>query len=284
MRKLFLFFLILSLFEPLIAQNAADTTYWKKGGNFALNITQASFTNWAAGGQNTVAGGSKLKLFANYNKAKTSWENVLNLGYGISKVEGLELQKNDDIIDFQSKLGIKSGPKWFYSGLLAFKSQFAPGYSDATNTVKISNLMAPAYLTLAFGMDYKPNDKFSVVFSPITGKLTIVNDKDLDGQFGVEAGKTTRMELGASLNTNFKQEIVKNVGLISDLGLFSNYLNNPQNIDVDWKLGINMKINSFLSASINTQLIYDADIIDPVDQEAKIQFKELLGIGLSFVF
>jgi hypothetical protein len=284
MKKIVLACMVFFLIGSVNAQQTTDTTYWKKGGSYAINFTQVSFTNWAAGGQNAVAGVTKLKLFANYTKANASWENVLNMGYGLSKVQGLVLQKNDDLIDLQSKLGIKASEKWFYSGLFSLKSQFAPGYSDATNTVKISNLFSPAYLTLAFGMDYKPNDKFSLVLSPLTGKMTIVNDKDLDGMFGVQAGKTTRMELGASLNTNYTQEIFKNVGFNTNLGLFTNYLDRPENIDVDWKLGLNMKVNSFLSASINTQLLFDADIVDPVDQKAKIQFKELLGIGFNIIF
>lgn len=284
MKKLVLVFMVFWLMGSVCAQEAADTTYWKKGGNYALNFTQVSFTNWAAGGQNAIAGATKLKVFANYNRANASWENVLNMGYGLSKVQGLVLQKNDDLIDFQSKLGIKASEKWYYSGLFSLKSQFAPGYSDATNAIKISNFFAPAYLTLAFGMDYKPSDKFSLVLSPLSGKLTIVNDKNLDGMFGVEAGKTSRMELGASLNTNFTQEIFKNVGFVTNLGLFTNYLDRPENIDVDWKLGLNMKVNSFLSANINTHLLYDADILDPIDQKAKIQFKELLGIGFNITF
>lgn len=283
MRKLTLLTILLFAVLGLFSQTP-DTTYWQKGGNFAINATQVSFTNWAAGGQNAVAGVSKLNLFASYNKDKTSWENILNLGYGLSKVEGLALQKNDDIIDFQSKLGIKASQKWFYSGLLSFKSQFAPGYSDATNTTKISNYLSPGYLTMAFGMDYKPNKIFSLVLSPVTGKLTIVTDPDLDGQFGVEAGKQTRIELGASVNTSIKKDIMKNVTLATDLGLFSNYLNEPQNIDVDWKIALNMKVNEFISASINTQLLYDADIIDATDGKAKIQFKELIGVGLAFKF
>lgn len=265
------------------SQNA-DTTFWSKGGSFTANFTQVSFTNWAAGGQNSVAGVSKLNLFASYTKEKTTWENTLNLGYGLSKVESLDLQKNDDIIDFQSKLGIKAGNKWFYSGLLSFKSQFAPGYKDATNATKVSNFLSPGYLTIAIGMDYKPNKNFSLVLSPLTGKLTIVNDPDLDGQFGVEAGKTTRMEMGTSVNAKLKNEIMNNVGLETELGLFSNYLNEPQNIDVDWKIALNMKVNEYLSASINTQVLYDADIIEDGATKAKIQFKELLGIGLTVSF
>lgn len=268
------------------AQNEADTTYWKKGGNYAFNFTQVSLTNWSAGGQNSVSGVTKLQLFANYKEGNTSWDNLIDLGYGLSKVENLALQKNEDIIDLQSKLGIKASKFLNYSASLSLKSQFAPGYSDETNTVITSNLFAPAFITLAVGMDYKPNDIISLMVAPLTGKITIIGDKVIDSRtYGLESEDAlTRMEFGASLKTLINTKIIKNVGLTSELGLFTNYLNNPQNIDVDWKVGINMKINDYLSAQVDTRLLYDADIVEAGAEKAKIQFKELLGIGLNFKF
>lgn len=285
MRRLILS-LIVSASTMLAIAQQADTTYWTKGGNYSFNATQVSLTNWSAGGQNAVSGVTKLQLFANYLKGKTAFDNKIDLGFGLSKVEGLALQKNEDIIDLQSKLGIKASEKWFYSASLAFKSQFGPGYSDATNTTKTSNFLAPANLTLAIGMDYKPNDKLTMMIAPIAGKLTIVNDKSIDATlYGLASSDaTTRMEMGASIVSAYKTELMKNVGFSTELGLFSNYLNNPQNIDVDWKVGIIMKINEYLSAQLDTRLIYDADIKDPADNVAKIQFKELLGLGFNIKF
>jgi len=283
MKQLLCILLIMAAFFAQ-AQEKADTTYWTKGGNFAFNFSQISFSNWAAGGQNAVAGVTKLQLFGNYKKGNTAWDNKIDLGYGLSKVQDLALQKNEDIIDLQSKLGIVASKKLFYSALLSFKSQFAPGYSDATNTTKISNLFSPAYMALSLGMDYKPSSHFSLLLSPATGKMTIVTDTALVEMYGLEKGKTARIELGAFLKSNFNQDILKNVNLATEIGLFSNYLYKPQNIDVDWKVAINMKINSYLSASINTQLLYDADIVETGAEKAKIQFKELLGLGLNFKF
>ena len=286
MKKLFLLFLAAGFISALRAQTPSDTTiYWEKGGSYTINLTQVSLTNWAAGGQNSISGVTKLQLFANYKKDNTSWDNSIELGYGLSKVEDLATQKNEDIIDLQSKLGIKASGKWNYSASLAFKSQFAPGYSDAANTIKTSNLFAPAYLTLALGMDYKPSKVFSLMLSPASGKLTIVADEDIDAlNYGLSTSDaTTRLELGASLNALLKTPVVKNVGLTSELSLFSNYLDNPQNVDVDWKAGITMKINDYLSAQIDTRLVYDADILDE-NGDAKVQFKELLGVGLNIKF
>ena len=285
MKRLILILLFTGTIIAVKSQTTADTTYWKKGGNYNFNFTQVSLTNWAAGGQNSISGVTKLHLFANYKKEKVSWDNLIDLGYGLSKVEEL-VQKNEDLIDLQSKLGIKTKTKWYYSASLAFKSQFAPGYKDAEKTIKTSSLFSPAYLTLALGMDYKPSDNFSLLLSPLTGKLTIVAEKEIDAlNYGLATSNaTTRMEMGASLKTLFNTNIVKNVGLNSELGLFSNYLKDPQNVDVDLKVGINMKINDYLSAQIDTRMLYDADIKSPDDGKAKIQFKELLGIGLNLKF
>ena len=268
------------------AQETADTTYWKKGGNFSFNATQVSLTNWSAGGQNAISGVTKLQLFANYQKANLVHDSKIDLGYGLSKVEGLAVQKNEDIIDLQSKLGIKASEKWNYSASLSMKSQFGPGYSEVTNTNKTSSFLSPGYITLAFGMDYKPSNKFSMLLSPLSGKLTVVTDKTIDATlYGLSSSDaTSRVEMGAYVLTAVKTDIAKNVALASELGLFSNYLNNPQNVDVDWKLGIIMKINDYLSAQLDTRLLFDADIKNPIDDKAKIQFKELIGIGINFKF
>lgn len=281
MKRIFFTLLLACIYILSFAQEA-DTCYWKRGGSFSTNFTQVSFTNWAAGGQNSIAGVAKLNYAANYSKDKVAWDNTIDLGYGLSKVQGLALQKSEDIIDLSSKLGIKATDKWFYSGSVSFLSQFAPGYSDETNTTIISNLFAPAYLNIALGMDYKPNDNFSLALAPLTEKITMVFDEDIDETtYGLDADAKTRFELGASVTAKANATLMENVNLSTELDLFSNYLDNPQNIDVDWKVTLAMKVNKYLSVQIDTRLLYDADILSD-DGTAKVQFKELLGIGLSF--
>lgn len=289
MRKILSLLLIFSTFALMAQEAAKDTTYWAKGGTYGINFTQVSRTNWAAGGQNSVSGVTQLRLFANFKKGNLAWDNKLDFGYGISKMRDYELQKIEDLIDLQSKFGLQTSNHWYFTVLGGFKTQFAPGYSDKENTLKASNLFAPAYISIASGMDYKPSKEFSLFLSPVTGKVTIVTDKDLDGKFGVEPGETMRMEFGASLRTAFKKEIFKNVNFDSDLGLFTNYLDNPEKIDVDWKAGIIMSVNKFLSVRVNTHLIYDYDIKLPVkdkpgETKDQVQFKELLGVGFNFKF
>jgi hypothetical protein len=283
MKKIIVFIVSVMVVSASFAQEKKDTTYWTSGGMFSVNFNQISFTNWAAGGLNSVSGVAKAQYFAKYKKSNISWDNILDLGYGLSKVQGFVVQKNEDVIDLQSKLGINASEKWFYSGLLNFKSQFAPGYSDKENVNRISDLFSPAYLFLSFGMDYKPSDKFSLMLSPLTGKMTIVTDKLLRESYGVDSLKAIRSEFGAYVKTAYNKEIMKNITLLTELGLFTNYLNHPENVDVDWKVGVNMKVNKYISAQLSTQMIYDYDI-HTEGKKAKVQFKELFGVGFSFKF
>ena len=272
----------------------ADTiqSNWKKGGDFTLTFSQVSFSNWAAGGKNSVSGVSLLNYSANYAKDRLNWENTFQVGYGLLKEGTQDLIKSEDKMDFSSKLGYKISDesKWLYSGLFNFRSQFANGYKYPDTENVISTLFSPAYITLALGADYKPSDMFSLFLSPLGSKFTIVTDEDLsaEGAFGVDKGKKFRAEMGASLKSELKFPVVKNVDVQTVLGLFSNYLNNPQNIDVNWDFRVNMKINEYLSANFLTNMIYDHDILIPIDDQGnkgrRVQWKQLFGAGLSFKF
>ena len=173
---------VLTGFSSKASAQAADTTEgWNKSGVFSLNMSQASFTNWAAGGQNSVALNGLINLTANYKMGNSAWDNALTLGYGkmIQKGNDLGWVKTDDRIDFQSKYGYKASEKWFYSGLMSFKTQMDKGFNYPDTENKISDLLAPAYLLFSLGMDYKPNPHFSMFLSPLTSKNTIVTDDGL---------------------------------------------------------------------------------------------------------
>lgn len=287
--------------KTLRTQQADSTQGWKRGGVFALNLAQTSLTNWSAGGQNSFAVNGMLSTFANYKRGKTVWVNSLDMGYGLLKQGGTGYRKTDDKFDFLSKYGYEAFKNFYYAALLNFKTQMAPGYKydDATSTkTRISDLFAPAYLLAALGLDYKPSDHFSAFIAPLTGKITFVNDRELSdaGAFGVTPGKKSLSEFGGYLRAiytrnNFKNEFLKNVTFTTKIDLFSNYIKNPQNIVVNWETLIAFKVNKFLSANINTQLIYDDKIKVPVIRNGEatsigslIQFKEILGVGFSYSF
>lgn len=288
----------------------ADTIrLWKKGGMIGADFSQASYTNWAAGGVNSFSGVALFNVFANYKFDKTSWDNSLDLAYGLIKIGRNNIQKSDDKIDFNSKFGKQASNNWYYAALLNFKTQFDVGYNLPDDSTIVSHFMAPATTLGALGLDYKSTDKsFSFFVSPLTGKVTIVNDQRLAdaGAFGVQAaeydtagvkikdGQTIRYEFGGFLKLTYKKDIFKNVNFQTKLELFTNYLNHPENIDVNWETVLAMKVNRFLSCTVSTQLIYDHDIPVPVEREVsgvkvmgtgpRLQFKEVLAVGLAYKF
>lgn len=296
MKKIFSILGMTMILGYAFSQESADTL-WKFNGVTSLNFSQMSLVNWAAGGENSLAGNGFVNLNANYKSrdGNASWTNELYLGYGLIKQGESAVRKSDDKIDLASKFGYKASKHWSYTGLLGFKTQFAEGYDnpgDLENRTKISNFMAPGYLNLSFGMDYKPNDKLTVYISPVSGKMTFVMDDDLAGSFGVDPEKNVRSEFGGFVKIGFTSPIMKNVKLNTKIDLFSNYLENPQYVDVNFDLLLSMKVNEFISASFITQLIYDYDIrYDIVNDlgeitgtESRIQLKQLFGVGLTYSF
>ncbi|MCF6183809.1 MAG: DUF3078 domain-containing protein [Bacteroidales bacterium] len=265
---------------------------WKKGGMFAFTFGQSSFTNWASGGINNISVNGLAGLFANYKKDNLTWGNRLDLGYGLQILgtgDNKDTQKTDDKFDFSSKLGLKAADKLYYAALMNFKTQFTNGYAYPDDSVAISGFMAPGYLLFAAGIDYRPSKVLSVFIAPLTSKTTFVNNQELAdaGAYGVDPGKNIRSEFGGYLKAVYAKDIMKNVNLNTKLGLFSNYLHNPQNIDVDWEVLIGMKINKYITANISTQLLYDDDIMVPLEGGGtgkRVQFKEILGIGFSVKF
>lgn len=269
---------------------------WKTGGVTSLTFGQIALVNWSAGGENSIAANGLLSLFANYKGPLNTWDNSLDLGYGFLKLDSYNngVMKTDDRINLVSLYGRKAFKKFYYAGLLDLRSQFAAGYNYPNDSVKISNFLAPGYLILAAGLSYKPNDYFTAFFAPVSGRFTFVMDQFLSdqGAFGVDPGKKVRSELGGYLRlayerNDFKGDLLKNISFASKLDMFSNYLDKPQNIDINWEVLIGMKINKYLIVNLNTMLRYDDDVkIMQADGRsvAKIQFKEVLGVGFSYNF
>ncbi len=292
------------------AQTPDSTKNWKKGGDAGLNFSQSSFKNWAAGGENALSLTAYTNVFSNYKKGLNAWDNSLSMAYGVLQSGTSAPRKNEDKIELTSTYGRYAFLKrWYYSAMVNAKSQFADGYTYPNDSTVISRFAAPAYVLLSLGLDYKTTDGvFSLFISPATLKSTFVNDQALAnaGAYGVEKaeydafgtmtkqGKLARYELGGYIRAQYKKDIAKNVNLATKLELFSNYLDRPQNIDVNWEVLLNMKINKFLSANIATQMIYDNDIPVSVTREVsgvkvlgtgpRLQFKEVLSLGLAYKF
>lgn len=297
-------FFILLLFSGLAAISQTDTTkYWAVENKASLNFSQSYFSNWSAGGENTLAGTGKYTFSANYLKENNKWDNWLDLALGYSLIGETDPMKTDDKFEFISSYGRKVKKNIYATVVTTFKSQIAKGYDySADSTNFISKFMAPGTFDIGVGFEWKPNDYFSVNFSPATAKWLVVNDEKLAdaGSFGIdpairdtngvilEHAKKIKTMFGAKVLAILNYEIVKNVDFNTKLELFSDYLDNPQNIDVNWQAGITMKVNSWLNVNITTELIYDDDIMFYDDAGAptgpRTQFNENMQIGLAITF
>lgn len=259
---------------------SAEKDGWKKGGVFILNINQGSLSNWAAGGeQNTLGINGILNYGVNYRKGKNTWDNYFDIALGMQNATSYtKFRKTDDRFDFTSKYGYQVSKKWYATALTNFNTQLLEGYDYGTTTnTKISNFLAPGKLLVSLGMDYKPNNNFSVFISPLTTRWVFKSDADFLSQakFGVVAGKKINNELGAYLTAKYNKPLNKWATYTTRLDLFSNYKRNPQNVDVFFTNLLSLKFNKWLATNISVDVVYDDDVIK------KTQLKEILGIGLT---
>jgi len=273
----------------------ADTAKkrWFIQGSGSLTFSQAAFSNWAAGGQNSIGLGAYLNVKANYKKGKHAWANTIDLGFGfqfMGKAKNAKFTKVNDKIELTTAYGFELHPnkKWYLTLLVNFRTQFANGYNYPNDSLAISRFMAPGYLIPGIGITYSPTKWFYLYISPSSGRFTFVLDTALAnaGSFGVEKGKQIRGEFGPYLRADLNKDLAKNINLTTTLELFTDYLKDFGNIDVNWNFLLTMKVNKWLAASIQTQLIYDNDVMiqsDPTEPAGpRTQFKEILGIGLSY--
>ena len=303
MKKIFytlICFLLISRFD-VVAQAEAnaepDTAKVEPAltfsGTQSLTFTQTAFKNWAAGGANSVSGVADVGLKLVYKKDKITWETTLNAAYGLTYQES-DFLKNTDKIDFLTKFGLRSSKKWDYSAMLQLKTQFYKGYKSyppADKNNYTSKLMAPGYVITSIGMDYKPNDNFSFMLSPVSAKFTFVLDTMLSnrGDYGVTPGKKLFSEIGSLIRVTYSKKLKSQTTINSNLELFSSWLNNFGNIDMSWEFDLNVKINKWFSSKFYTKFLYDDDIkmIDPdtgVVGGPRLQFKQQFGVGISLSF
>lgn len=305
MKNITLLFFTLFYLSSEAQQENISNSEWELGGTSRLNFSQVSLSNWAAGGQNSISINGLISLHAHKSKTKGRWENFLEMGFGIVKQGKLNWVKTDDRIDFTSKYSYNARKNWNYAALLNFKTQLTDGYNYPNDSIKISGLFSPAYFLESFGLEYKPNTNFSCFIAPITLKITIVSNQNLanQGAFGVQPsekdnlgnitrqGENVRTEFGSYIRMFYEAKVIENINFNTKLELFSNYLNNPQNIDVNWECLLSLKVNKYISATVSTQLIYDEDIDIATDTDKdgindthkpEIQFKEVFGLGLTY--
>ncbi len=267
---------------------------WDTGAEFSFTAAQAAFSHWAKGGSNYVALMAESKARANYLKGGLRWDNLFWFQYGVQKNELINLRKSQDRLEFRSALSHKAYKKFDYSVGLTLITQNFNGYDYPNDSVSISRFLAPGYLDLNPSMVYRPNARFTANFSPASGKFTMVLDSTLANlpRYGNQ-GKLVRPEVGARLFLDYKTLLFKNVNLATTLKLFSSYVSNPEKVDIDWYMALDLKVNKYLTTSIKTQVMYDDDVMIPlyeikdgkkvkVGEGKRVQLWEYLGVGFKY--
>ena len=293
MKRIYLMILFAAL-ATIVSAQTDDKGYkegaWVLKGVTGVNMSQTAMTNWSAGGENSVAGNAYLNGSLTHKSGDWLWVTNLVLDYGLSKTKSQGMRKSTDKIGLSTQLGYAATKVWYYTLMADLNTQFAKGYNYPDKSHYISKFFAPAYSNISLGMDFRPKSNYSLYLSPIAGKLTFVEDDYLskEGAFGVDPGDRFRAEIGAYIKAKAEQKIMENVNLITSVDFFTPYDKQFGNVDVNWDVLINMKINKYLSATLNTTLKYDNDVKTFNDEGekhgAKVQFKEVLGIGVAYNF
>lgn len=282
--------------------------HWKNKNTIGFDLTEIAFVNWNAGGTSSISGlfnGNFTRVRSDIN---SEWVNELIVKYGVNKQDGLAMQKSDDEFRLNSTFGYRRDTfsNWYFTAKFNFKTQFTNGYRYPDTETPISKPFAPAYTFLGVGADYLDKQKkFDVYISPLTLKNTLVLDNALadKGAFGmtkatyddagnmITSGENSRSEIGFLVTNYYKKEVWKNITFENRLSLYSDYINNFGNVDVEWKMQFDLVVNQYVKANIGTHLLYDDDVknIEKIDgvqvvSGAKVQLKQSLGIGMVYNF
>lgn len=310
-------FMLCMLFLSLFGVAQVDST--SMGGEANLSFSNTGFGDYySGGGLGSTTIGSLFNIYSNkYYTSGAAWDNSLRIDYGVAKVENTNADnftKASDVFDLISKFGtpVKSSDKWFYSAAFNILTQLTDtrtaydettgdylqliGVDGANYGTNQSSLLAPADISLGLGFDYKPNDNFSAFIGPLSGKVRVIAD-DLIAQsllFGNEVGEKSRFEAGASALASYNNRFLADdmLSFSTGLKLFGNYLEDPQNVDVNWNTVTSLNPWKFITLSYSTDLAYDdnkqftafanGEPTGGIDKG--IQFRNVLGIGLVHKF
>ncbi len=286
-----------------VALSKIKPDLWRFKSDLSYLLSQGAISNWAKGGENNISSVLDVTSAMNYNNKVTKVNSSTSARFAIglqASGRNADIRKNLDILEINSKLNHKAFGKFDLSGLFQFKTQFLPGYNYPNDTVKVSKFFNPATFLFGYGLEYKPDKNTFISFSPVSFKGTFVPDTANINQtkYGIAADKRSKRELGAYLTLNSKLVLFEKVNMSNRLQLFSNFLSNPQNVDVEWEMIATMGLNWFTDLRLNVHLIYDDDTMLPVfdrgepvlgtDGKQKkapmVQFKELLGVSFIFKF
>ena len=287
---------------------------WTTKGTITLLVNQAGFSNWDAGGDNNLSSTIKINYDFNYKKGEWLLDNKLLTSYGVNVTDDDGVRKTDDRFELNSILGKKTRwENWYFSFFNNFKTQFTDSYDYEDDFLDqnanpgdpyfgydnedfaTSGFFKTATLQFGPGMLWKKTDNFSVNIAPLTSKITFLtsekftyNDDDPTAVFyessnvvetnGVAPGDSSLYELGLNVRGYYKVELMENVSFENILTLYSDYLDTPKNIDLDYTLNVVLSVNDWLSTDLTFQTIYDDNAF------SGFQMRETFGLGVNLNF
>ncbi len=276
-------------------ENEIPLNGWTTDGNIQLLFNQSAFNKeWTGGGTSSIAGNITLNYEENYRYDNFSWTNRILGSYGLTKVKDDQFtRKTSDRLEINSIAGYQlENSNWYYSFFTNFRTQFDKGYEFNTDPetqevtrVETTNFLSPAYLQAGPGFMWMKNENFVINIAPATGRFIFVDSKFTSGPnyvdgkyFGVDAGESSRFEFGASLSGYLQFQIMEDVVMENNINFYSNYLEDPDNIDIDYLMNLEMGINRYLSANLLFQAIYDDNAV------GAFQIREVFGLGINYNF
>ncbi|WP_372950564.1 DUF3078 domain-containing protein [Mariniphaga sp.] len=273
-------------------------TPWRIGGDGSVGFTQTYLQNWKKGGQSALALQIILKGYANWSRYddKVKWENSgeIRNGYIRPGGEGAETQKNDDKFEVTSRLGVSAFKKWYYSTEFNYETQLFNGYKypRTSNPEPISAFMGPARTFFKLGLDYKPNNNFSLFLSPLTAKNVFVKDtiKIDQTKYGIDEGRRSYWEPGLNTDIFWRKNITPEITYETKYKMFINYLQPFGNLDFNWENLLIMQLTDHINMRMMVHFIYDEKVLFPVEdangqpmgEKPKLQIKEFITVGFSY--
>ena len=275
--------------------------YWSYDLINAFSMNQNYLSNWSRGGESSLSGMIDITGTAKYSnkESKDQWTSSGRLRYGTIRTKERGFRTSTDMIEINSQYNRKILEKFDFSSEFYGKTQVAQGFHSPTDTVVVSKFLNPGTFTVGVGFEYEPIKKTLINFSPLSYRNTFVLDTVNINQtnHGIEQDKRTRQEMGGQIVIKNSMTLFDDLKVNNNIRLFSNYLDKPQNIDMDWEMSLEKQISYLFSIRLNLHLIYDDDVRFPVfnsagepvllpDQTpykvAKAQFNQFLGLTFSF--
>jgi hypothetical protein len=251
---------------------------WSGEGRFTFLLNQSAYSNWISGGENTVAAGMVVNYDFNYKKNKWKWDNKIISSYGSSYIANQGYRKTDDRFEYNSVLAYNTGKSWYYSFFSNFITQYSNGFEFSDDSrERVSTFFSPAYWSYGPGVLWRKNENYRINIAPATSRFTFVAEA-FSGEYGVEEGETSNYGLGFNLSSYVKFKILDNLTMENIIQMYADYLEKPQNVDVNYQINLFLSFTKRLSTNITFHAIVDDNAVN------MLQFRQLFGLGFNYTF